>query len=147
MGKAGGLASGGFAAFTLSDSRARGKPKATNKGPWEPTDYTVVVGQGQSTCSGQSWWTGERGLGGLHSVGFPGAQFTQRCARDLASTEAGLVVNVGVGHRAVDALAMVRGDVGGAIVGGAGLQRTDVGRMASINQSGSVREWQRRGGI
>ena len=54
----------------------------------------------------------------------------------FASTEAGLVVNVGVGSRVVGALAMTRGDVGGAIVGGAGLQRTGTREREgqSINQ-------------
>ena len=46
-----------------------------------------------------------------------------------------------------DSLYVTRDDVGGAIVCGAGLQRTDVGRVDSINQPGSVREWERRGGI
>jgi len=123
---------------TLSSSGRGGKCRrigVVTTGDVATTTRGVVVGQAKSTCGGRGRRTGERGLGDFNSLGFPSTQFTQRCTRDLASTEAGLVVNVGVGSRVVGALAMTRGDVGGAIVGGAGLQRTGTAeREGSINQ-------------
>ena len=129
---------------TLSSSGRGGKCRrigVVTTGDVATTTRGVVVGQAKSTCGGRGRRTGERGLGDFNSLGFPSTQFTQRCTRDLASTEAGLVVNVGVGSRVVGALAMTRGDVGGAIVGGAGLQRTGTReREGSINQSIRVSE-------